>query len=1213
MKGLRTDAKAGPQGTSPPSAAPAPALEPPATELGGRCQDRFQLITQVFLSLGSKLSAATSAVEAARAIYASADLLWHWDGASLDLYSAESDRVQPVLNCDVLGGQRREVPPARAGAAPTDRMRRIMRQGAELILDPAPGAHSEFATFGDTSRFSASMMYVPLRRDGRPVGILSIQSYTPNAYTPDDLRTLQALADYCGGALDRIRAETAVREANERLEQRVLERTAELQALNAALQESKDQLRRASAILQAVNEGTDNLIAVKDRAGKVIMANPAMCRFHGKQESELVGTDDLDLMPDPEQAAVIRENDRRIMTSGQPERVEETLEQAGRRWHCLFSKFPYRDAAGEVIGIIGIGVDITVRKNLERELQDAWGRLELRVQERTAALAESEARYRSLANKLNEDIAARQKAQEALRASEERYRTLAECSPDAIFILDREIKVEYVNSTAARLWGRSPGELIGLPQPALFPPEIARHQEEVVRGIFASGKPLARDEAVPFPTGTQWIEVRLAPLKDAQGAVASVMGVCRDITQRKRAEQQLTEALDLNQKMLAAAGIGIGAFKATGECVFVNPALARTVGGGMARLLKGNFRRLKSWRDSGMLEQADAALASGEATSGERFIQTTFGKRIWLDCHMASFISNGEPHLLLMGVDVSERKEAEQALKLHSWVLQSMAEGVVLIGPDGRILFANPALEAMFGYKRGELLGQKVAVLNCWSETETRQFNNAVKRTLASEGASWHGQYANRRKDGTRFYSEARVSQVDLGGRMHWVSVQQDITERRSAEETQRRAERLQKALLDNIPDPAWLKDAQGRFLACNEALARFYGLGREQIIGKTVFDCIPGTAARMTHEDKTVMQTRRPWAGEAAVLDAQGRLRWMESIKAPLCNEQDEVIGTVGIARDITEHKQAESLLRSQRELGVSLSLTSDLTSALRSLLKATMRLGEFDTGGVYLRDERSGGMDLLAHEGMSAAFLETAAHWAPGSPQMRLVERGKSVFGPYRRFPFRHDKVRLRQGFHVSALVPLCHDGRAIGALGLASHVRDEIPRQTQLVIEALAAQAAGAIARIRAEASRHRLERQLLEVTDREQARIGQDIHDGLCQRLVSLAFDANSLAASLLKPRSQEARTARRIAAMADEAITESRQLARGLFPVRLASEGLISALEELARTTRERWKVRCHFQSKGRARIPSDTVATHLYRIAQEAVTNAIKHGNPRLI
>jgi signal transduction histidine kinase len=138
--------------------------------------------------------------------------------------------------------------------------------------------------------------------------------------------------------------------------------------------------------------------------------------------------------------------------------------------------------------------------------------------------------------------------------------------------------------------------------------------------------------------------------------------------------------------------------------------------------------------------------------------------------------------------------------------------------------------------------------------------------------------------------------------------------------------------------------------------------------------------------------------------------------------------------------------------------------------------------------------------------------------------------------------------------------------------------------------------------------RLERQILEISDREQARIGQEIHDGLCQHLVSLAFDANSLQTELDAQKLPEAQKAGRIASFLDQAITEARQLARGLFPIRLEAQGLPSALEELARTTRERFEVQCRFDASEEVLVESTTLATHLYRIAQEAINNAMRHG-----
>ena len=145
------------------------------------------------------------------------------------------------------------------------------------------------------------------------------------------------------------------------------------------------------------------------------------------------------------------------------------------------------------------------------------------------------------------------------------------------------------------------------------------------------------------------------------------------------------------------------------------------------------------------------------------------------------------------------------------------------------------------------------------------------------------------------------------------------------------------------------------------------------------------------------------------------------------------------------------------------------------------------------------------------------------------------------------------------------------------------------------------------------RRRLERQILEISDDEQARIGQDIHDGLCQELVGLAFDANSLVTELARARQPEQARAQRMADSLDHAITEARQMARGLFPIRLEGDGLGPALDQLAQGAAERFAVNCRFEQIGDLKVPSKAVATQLYRLAQEALNNALKHSQGKNI
>ncbi len=166
----------------------------------------------VLLDLETELSGARVPIDVARCIFAAADKIWHWDAGALSVHLPDADLMEAILNYDIVGGERREVQLVNKVARTTPKFRRIMEEGAELVLRQPPFVPPPDAImFGDTSRPSASLLSVPIRWRDRPVGVLSVQSYTPNAFTSEDLRTLQGLADHCGGTLERIRADAELR------------------------------------------------------------------------------------------------------------------------------------------------------------------------------------------------------------------------------------------------------------------------------------------------------------------------------------------------------------------------------------------------------------------------------------------------------------------------------------------------------------------------------------------------------------------------------------------------------------------------------------------------------------------------------------------------------------------------------------------------------------------------------------------------------------------------------------------------------------------------------------------------------------------------------------------------------------------------------------------------------------------------------------------
>jgi len=147
----------------------------------------------------------------------------------------------------------------------------------------------------------------------------------------------------------------------------------------------------------------------------------------------------------------------------------------------------------------------------------------------------------------------------------------------------------------------------------------------------------------------------------------------------------------------------------------------------------------------------------------------------------------------------------------------------------------------------------------------------------------------------------------------------------------------------------------------------------------------------------------------------------------------------------------------------------------------------------------------------------------------------------------------------------------------------------------------------------AERERLERELLEISEREQRRIGQDLHDGLCQHLTGATLAGQVLEEKLATLGLAEAADASKVVEIVEEGINLSRRLAKGLYPVEIEADGLMLALEEFAATTSTLYKVACRFECDSPVLIHDTANAGHLYRIAQEAVRNAIKHGKAKNI
>ncbi|HUR96050.1 MAG TPA: ATP-binding protein [Gemmatimonadales bacterium] len=294
-----------------------------------------------FFEVSRRLGAARTPEEAARIIVGVAQELLGWDACSFDLFFPETGRMQAVLSMDSVGGPPADVPHAYTSTVPGPMTARVVRDGAQLVLRPVTSLTAEgLVPFGDTGRPSLSLIFVPVRHADRITGVLSIQSYTADAYDQDDLTTLQELADHCGGAIERLRIEDALRESEARLAR-----------------------AEAFALVMTAHLGLD---------GRWRRVPPALCRLLDVDEARLLGTSISELLHPDDVGAERAGRERLLRGETRSVDLETRWERPGRSplWMYLNASVVL-DADGRPHYLLVYLRDITERKSLESQLVQA--------------------------------------------------------------------------------------------------------------------------------------------------------------------------------------------------------------------------------------------------------------------------------------------------------------------------------------------------------------------------------------------------------------------------------------------------------------------------------------------------------------------------------------------------------------------------------------------------------------------------------------------------------------------------------------------------------------------------------------------------------------------------------------------------------------------------------------------------------------------------
>ena len=294
-------------------------------------------------------------------------------------------------------------------------------------------------------------------------------------------------------------------------------------------------------------------------------------------------------------------------------------------------------------------------------------------------------------------------------------------------------------------------------------------------------------------------------------------------------------------------------------------------------------------------------------------------------------------------------------------------------------------------------------------------------------------------------------------------------------------------------------------------------------------------------------------------------RYRWYEAIARPLFDSSNEPRGLVGVIQDITERRDSEVRLRRSEEL-----LRATTANAADTLVLV-------DTGlRVRFINRGVGGMSIEQIIGRKIGLL------LPEAARSGVVDKLRHILdtGETATYEFESGEGKERQYFENRAVL-VRDDG--IGA-GISISTRDITERK--------------------------RLEQEILDVSGRERQSIGRDLHDGLGQELTGVALMLRGLAGRVGQRCPDALASVNEIVALVNQSIENARSLARGLLPVRSETGGLATALRELASRSREVYGMDVNFRTDAWPELKLDeTDSSHLYRIAQEALTNAARHGH----
>ena len=552
--------------------------------------------------------------------------------------------------------------------------------------------------------------------------------------------------------------------------------------------------------------------------------------------------------------------------------------------------------------------------------------------------------------------------EETLRQSAERYRILVENAPVCIHETDLNGKLIAVNKTGLQMMGADKqSDVCGRLFVDMLDPADRKRVKDKLEVVFC-GEALQLEFNCTHEGNSLHIFTSFVPLKDDQGNVAKVLGVSLNITERKRIEDELNAQRAFQRQVIDLNPNFIFAKDREGRFTLANKALADSYGTTVENLIGAtdeDFNRNMAEVERFRRDDLEVMNTLKDKFIPEEVITDFRGKRRWFQTLKRAIVDQDKNanQVLAVAADITEHKRAETALReseeRYRAVVENQTELVCRFLPDTTLTFVNEAYCRYFGKTREQLIGQQFLTLIPEDERgyiirhlqflercpKTIEFEHQVVKPDGKIGWLQWIDYPITEPDGKvreiqsagrdisdRKFTEEKLKKArdELEMRIQERTtaltemnerLKSEIIEREKTEKSLRESYNLLNGVSEGTTDVVYVKDLESRYLLMNTAGAHILGKIKEKIIGNNDKALFSSEAAdKIIERDRCILSSGNIETYEERITVA-GITKTFFSTKGPLRDYRGNIIGLIGISRDITKRKQAEEALQASEE----------------------------------------------------------------------------------------------------------------------------------------------------------------------------------------------------------------------------------------------------------------------------------------------------------